>query len=43
MIKAYVDKQRRQPTKVASAGKVDVGAVWNGSEMTTSCTAGISI
>jgi len=31
VIKAYVDKQRRQPTKVASGpGKVDVGAVWNG-------------
>jgi penicillin-binding protein 2 len=30
VIKAYVDKQRRQPTKVASAsGKVEVGAVWN--------------
>ncbi|MBZ5650235.1 MAG: penicillin-binding protein 2 [Acidobacteriia bacterium] len=30
VIKAYVDKQRRQPTKVAdSSGKVDVGAVWN--------------
>jgi penicillin-binding protein 2 len=30
VIKAYVDKQRRQPTKVASgAGKVGVGAVWN--------------
>src|SRR6266446_5234282 len=31
VIKAYVDKQRRQPIKVASdSGKVDVGAVWNG-------------
>ncbi len=31
VIKAYVDKQRRQPTKVASgSGKVDVAAVWNG-------------
>jgi len=31
VIKAYVDKQRRQPTKVASGSrKVDVGAVWNG-------------
>src|SRR6266481_2738704 len=30
VIKAYVDKQRRQPTKVASgAGKVEIGAVWN--------------
>ncbi len=29
VIKAYVDKQRRQPTKVASSGKVEVGAVWN--------------
>jgi len=30
VIKAYVDKQSRQPTKVASSGNVDVGAVWNG-------------
>jgi penicillin-binding protein 2 len=30
VIKAYVDKQRRLPTKVAKgAGKVEVGAVWN--------------
>ena len=30
VIKAYVDKQRRQPTKVAdSSGKVDIGALWN--------------
>jgi penicillin-binding protein 2 len=30
VIKAYVDKQRRQPTKVASGtGKVDVGAIWS--------------
>jgi penicillin-binding protein 2 len=30
VIKAYVDKQRRQPTKVAeSSQKVDVGALWN--------------
>ncbi len=29
VIKAYVDKQRRQPTKVASSGRVDVGALWN--------------
>jgi len=31
VIKAYVEKQRRQPTKVAGSGngKVDVGAVWN--------------
>lgn len=28
VIKAYVDKQRRQPTKVASNSKVDVGALW---------------
>jgi penicillin-binding protein 2 len=33
VLKAYVDKQRRQPTKVAKGdGKVEVGAVWNGSE-----------
>jgi penicillin-binding protein 2 len=33
VIKAYVDKQRRQPTKVAKGdGKVVVGAVWNASE-----------
>jgi penicillin-binding protein 2 len=30
VIKAYVEKQRRQPTKMAQAtDKVDVGAVWN--------------
>ncbi len=29
VIKAYVDKQRRQPTKVASgSGKVEVGGLW---------------
>jgi penicillin-binding protein 2 len=33
VIKAYVDKQRRQPTKVARGdGKVDVGAVWSASD-----------
>ena len=32
VIKAYVEKQRKQPTKVAGAGrKVEIGAVWNGS------------
>ncbi len=40
VIKTYVEKQRRQPTKVASAnGKAEVGAVWNvadpGSEQET--------
>jgi penicillin-binding protein 2 len=30
VIKAYVEKQRRQPTKMAkSDGKVEIGAVWN--------------
>jgi penicillin-binding protein 2 len=31
VIKAYVEKQRRQPTKVAGSkdGRVDVGAVWS--------------
>jgi len=31
VIKAYVEKERRQPTKVAGSkdGKVDVGAVWS--------------
>jgi penicillin-binding protein 2 len=30
VIKAYVEKQRRQPTKVAKGvGKVEIGAVWN--------------
>ncbi len=30
VIKAYVEKQRRQPSKMAKAeGKVEVGAVWN--------------
>jgi penicillin-binding protein 2 len=28
VIKAYVEKQRRQPTKVASNSKVDIGALW---------------
>jgi penicillin-binding protein 2 len=29
VIKAYVDKQRRQPTKLAAgAGKVDIGGLW---------------
>ena len=29
VIKAYVDKQRRQPTKVATgSGKVEVGSLW---------------
>src|SRR5579863_6146112 len=30
VVKAYVEKQRRQPTKVAQANKkVEIGAVWN--------------
>jgi hypothetical protein len=30
VIKAYVDKQRRQPTKLANAPqKVDVGGLWS--------------
>src|SRR5271168_1215948 len=30
VVKAYVEKQRRQPTKVASGNKkVEIGAVWN--------------
>jgi penicillin-binding protein 2 len=30
VIKAYVEKQRRQPTKMAKeGGKVEIGAVWN--------------
>jgi penicillin-binding protein 2 len=33
VIKAYVDKQRRQPTKVAKGnGSVEVGAVWSSPE-----------
>jgi len=35
VIKAYVEKQRRQPVKVVKgepAGKVEIGAVWSGSE-----------
>jgi hypothetical protein len=29
VIKAYVDKQRRQPTKMAAgSGKVEVGGLW---------------
>ena len=32
VIKAYVEKERRQPSKVAKGnGKVEVGAVWNAS------------
>src|SRR5947199_8689999 len=31
VVKAYVEKQRRLPSKLAgAAGQVDVGAVWNG-------------
>ncbi len=30
VVKAYVEKQRRQPTKVAESNKkVEIGAVWN--------------
>jgi hypothetical protein len=30
VVKAYVEKQRRQPTKVAEGNKkVEIGAVWN--------------
>jgi penicillin-binding protein 2 len=30
VVKAYVEKQRRQPTKVAASNKkVEIGAVWN--------------
>jgi len=33
VVKAYVEKQRRLPSKLAGgAGSVDVGAVWNGAE-----------
>jgi penicillin-binding protein 2 len=32
VVKAYVEKQRRPPSKLASAGKVEVGAVWNGDD-----------
>jgi penicillin-binding protein 2 len=33
VIKAYVEKQRRQPTKMArDGGKVDIGAVWSAPE-----------
>jgi penicillin-binding protein 2 len=33
VIKAYVEKQRRQPTKMAQdGGKVDIGAVWSAPE-----------
>src|SRR5258707_987392 len=31
VIKAYVDKQRRQPTKMAASGKVEVGGMWTDS------------
>jgi penicillin-binding protein 2 len=33
VIKAYVEKERRQPSKLAQAdGKVEIGAVWNSGE-----------
>lgn len=33
VIKAYVDKERRQPSKLAQVGgKVEIGAVWNSGE-----------
>jgi penicillin-binding protein 2 len=33
VIKAYVEKQRRQPSKMAGGSqKVDIGAVWNGAD-----------
>ena len=32
VIKAFVDKQRRQPQKMANNGKVDVGALWSDPE-----------
>jgi len=32
VIKAYVDKQRRQPPKLADKGKVDIGALWSGAD-----------
>jgi penicillin-binding protein 2 len=32
VLKAYVDKQRRQPQKMANNGKVDVGALWTDPE-----------
>src|ERR1700675_3243560 len=31
VIKAYVDKQRRQPTKMAASGKAEVGSMWTDS------------
>src|SRR5579863_7332166 len=34
VIKAYVEKERRQPSKIArGSGKVEVGAVWNGGSL----------
>ncbi|HET7439668.1 MAG TPA: penicillin-binding protein 2, partial [Terriglobales bacterium] len=33
VVKAYVEKQRRQPSKMAGQkGAVEIGAVWNGPE-----------
>src|SRR5215469_16403788 len=32
VVKAYVDKERRQPTNMAKADKVEIGAVWNDSD-----------
>ena len=41
VIKAYVEKQRRQPTKVVQGrGKVEVGAVWNAPDQDDSIRGG---
>jgi penicillin-binding protein 2 len=40
VIKAYVDKQRLLPSKLAENKKVDVGAVWNSSEGSDSLRGG---
>ncbi len=40
VIKAYVDKQRRQPQKMAEKDKVDVGALWTSPEQKDSLHGG---
>ena len=43
VIKAYVEKERRQPTKVAhsSDGKVEIGAVWSGADASQPSASGL--
>src|ERR1700729_2185360 len=44
VLKAYVEKKRRQPTKVAhsSDGKVEIGAVWSGADASQPSASGLT-